>query len=80
MKRYTIGIKMETTEIDDGLPYWDALNDWVFLVEPEFFKAVRYCSPERNYEAHLACWKLHGSPTITDTLLDSLFKKKYENL
>ena len=60
------------TELDDGLPYWDVLNDWVFYVEPEFHAAVRYCSPSNNYAAHIACWRIHGSPAITDALLDSL--------
>lgn len=51
-------------EVDDGLPYWDCLSDWVFENEPVFFEAVRYANPERQYNAHLAVWKMHGSPAI----------------
>jgi hypothetical protein len=46
------------------------LNDWVFENDPESHRALRYISPDGQYEAFKRLWIEAGSPLL-ETIHDN---------
>jgi hypothetical protein len=55
---------MSLVDHDDN-PTWDVLNDWLLIEHRATFEACRYLEPTRQYECHLAIWKLNGCPDLS---------------